>query len=111
VPADGYARCVFYGDLYPNGECYDAPTAQGLRLLLRARKDFAYGPSKDYFAHRSCIGFVRMGDNSHSGCAVLISKDTQQAGYVRMITMRHFRSLLLGPYFTGSAPNDHVLYE
>jgi alpha-amylase len=111
MPADGYASCVFYGDLYPNGECYDAPTAQGLRLLLRARKDFAYGLSKDYLEHRSCIGFVRMGDDSHSGCAVLISKNTQQAGYVRMIIMRHFCLPSLGPYFTGSTPNDHVLYE
>lgn len=71
--------CVFYGDLYPNDECYDEPTAQGLRLLMRARKDFAYGPSRDYFEHPSCIGFVRMGDTSRAGCVVVISHGNQKA--------------------------------
>ncbi|KAI0280777.1 glycoside hydrolase family 13 protein [Russula aff. rugulosa BPL654] len=66
--------CVFYGDLYPNGECYDATTAQGLRSLIRARRDYAHGPSKDYFEHSSFIGFVRLGDASRSGCVVIISK-------------------------------------
>src|ERR1700691_3769634 len=56
-----FFSCVFYGDLYPNDECYDAPTAQGLQLLMRARKDSAYGPLRDYFEYPSCIGFVRMG--------------------------------------------------
>jgi len=70
--------CVFYGDLYPNDECYDEQTAQGLRLLMRARKDFAYGPSRDYFNHQSCISFVRMGDTSHAGCVVVISHGTQK---------------------------------
>jgi len=77
--------CVFYGDLYLNRECYHAPTAQGLRLLIRARKDYAHGPSRDYFAHPSCIGFVRMGDDANRrGCVVLISKSDERAGYVRM---------------------------
>ncbi|KAI0303756.1 glycoside hydrolase family 13 protein [Multifurca ochricompacta] len=70
--------CVFYGDLYQNGECYNESVAQGLRLLLRARKDFAYGSSQDYFEHPSCIGFVRLGDASRSGCVVLISNDNQK---------------------------------
>ncbi|KAI9461626.1 alpha amylase [Lactarius psammicola] len=71
--------CVFYGDLYPNDECYDAPTAQGLHLLMRARKDSAYGPLRDYFEHPSCIGFVRMGDTSRAGCVVVISHGNQKA--------------------------------
>jgi alpha-amylase len=75
---------VFYGDLYPNGECYDALTAQGLRLLIRARRDYAYGPSKDYFEHPSFIGFVRMGDASRSGCVVIISKSIGRTGFVPM---------------------------
>jgi hypothetical protein len=84
--------CVFYGDLYPNDECYDASTAQGLGLLLRARKNSAYGPSKDYLEHRSCIGFVRMGDNSRGGCVVLISNGTKGTRCVRIIIVRSFRS-------------------
>jgi len=80
--------CVFYGDLYPNNECYDASTAQGLGLLLRARKNFAYGPSKDYLEHRSCIGFIRMGDTSRGGCVVLISRGTQGIGAERSRSIR-----------------------
>ncbi|KAI0001425.1 alpha amylase [Russula compacta] len=84
--------CVFYGDLYPNRECYDASTAQGLRLLIRARKDFAHGPSQDYFEHPSCIGFVRMGDTTRGGCVVLISKNNERTRSVseptRSIRMR-----------------------
>ena len=77
-----FFSCVFYGDLYPNDECYDEQTAQGLRLLMRARKDFAYGPSRDYFDHPSCIGFVRMGDTAHDGCVVVISHGTQKPRFV-----------------------------
>ncbi|KAI0250198.1 glycoside hydrolase family 13 protein [Lactifluus subvellereus] len=80
--------CVFYGDLYPNDECYDASIAQGLALLLRARRNFAYGPSKDYLEHRSCIGFVRMGDTSRGSCVVLISKGTQETGAERSRSIR-----------------------
>ena len=77
-----FFSCVFYGDLYPNDECYDEPTAQGLRLLMRARKDFAYGSSQDYFEHSSCIGFVRMGDTSRAGCVVVISYENQKPRFV-----------------------------
>ncbi|KAI0264421.1 glycoside hydrolase family 13 protein [Gloeopeniophorella convolvens] len=72
--------CVFYGDLYPNGECYNEATAQGLRRLMHTRKNSAYGPLHDYFDLPTCIGFVRMGDASHGGCAVLISKSNQETG-------------------------------
>jgi len=67
--------CVFYGDLYPNDECYDEDTSRTLKQLLLARKSFAYGPMVDYFEHRNCIGFVRMGDSDHAGCAVVLSND------------------------------------
>ncbi|KAG2367846.1 glycoside hydrolase family 13 protein [Suillus spraguei] len=67
--------CVFYGDLYPNDECFDEGTSRTLKQLLLARKSFAYGPMVDYFEHRNCIGFVRMGDSDHAGCAVVLSND------------------------------------
>ncbi|THH33212.1 hypothetical protein EUX98_g974 [Antrodiella citrinella] len=60
--------CVFYGDLYPNKECYTEKIATGLKLLLQARKKVAYGGQKDYFHDKNCIGFSREG-----GCVVLIS--------------------------------------
>ncbi|CCM01404.1 uncharacterized protein FIBRA_03455 [Fibroporia radiculosa] len=65
--------CVFYGDIYPNDECYNERIARGVRRLMEARKRFAYGERVDYFSARNCIGFVRMGDAAHKGCAVLVS--------------------------------------
>ncbi|KAJ6494839.1 glycoside hydrolase family 13 protein [Mycena vitilis] len=75
---DGHP-CVFYGDLYPNEECYDADTSQNLTLLINARKRFAYGLCRDYFQDPNCIGFVRMGDLVHPGCAVMLSNTEPEA--------------------------------
>ncbi|KAF8968147.1 glycoside hydrolase family 13 protein [Flammula alnicola] len=70
----GYGHpCVFYGDLYPNKECYNENIARNITLLLEARKKFAYGPTEDYLAHPNYIGFVRKGDATHQGCAVILS--------------------------------------
>ncbi|KAJ7126978.1 glycoside hydrolase family 13 protein [Mycena epipterygia] len=69
---DGHP-CVFYGDLYPNEECYDENVSQNLTLLIEARKKFAYGACQDYLQDHNCIGFVRMGDSLHPGCAVMLS--------------------------------------
>ncbi|KZV61445.1 glycoside hydrolase family 13 protein [Peniophora sp. CONT] len=65
--------CVFYGDLYPNEECYDEATAQGLASLMRARKEYAFGSLKDLFLHQNCIGFVRAGTADKPGCVVVLS--------------------------------------
>ncbi|XP_006459524.1 hypothetical protein AGABI2DRAFT_184188 [Agaricus bisporus var. bisporus H97] len=65
--------CVFYGDLYPNKECYNESVARDLTLLINARQKFAYGPLQDYFHEKNCIGFVRKGDGRHAGCAVVVS--------------------------------------
>ena len=76
-------RCVFYGDLYPNKECYDARIESGLSRLLAARRRFAYGTRTDYFEQHNCIGFVRAGsrldigegkqERGRPGCVVLVS--------------------------------------
>lgn len=66
-------RCVFYGDLYPNQECYDPHIAVGLKQLMQARKEFGYGEHANYFQEHNCIGFIRKGDRGRRGCAVLIS--------------------------------------
>jgi alpha-amylase len=70
--------CVFYGDLYPNKECYDRGVARDLTLLIQVRQKFAYGPLQDYFYEKNCIGFVRQGDTQHSGCAVVISNREEE---------------------------------
>ncbi|KAI0091286.1 glycoside hydrolase family 13 protein [Irpex rosettiformis] len=69
---DGHP-CVFYGDLYPNDECYDATVSEGLRELMKVRRKFAYGFQREYPVDKNCIAFVREGDATHDGCAVLIS--------------------------------------
>ncbi|KAF9003947.1 glycoside hydrolase superfamily, partial [Cyathus striatus] len=66
--------CVFYGDLYPNKECYNENVARNIELLVEARRMFAYGASEDFISgDRNCIGFVRKGDETHTGCAVILS--------------------------------------
>lgn len=76
------SSCVFYGDIYPNHECFDQATSEKIKQLLIARKTFAYGPTYDYFYHRNCIGFVRLGDVEHAGCAVVMSNEAPDTEYV-----------------------------
>ncbi|KAF9066613.1 glycoside hydrolase family 13 protein [Rhodocollybia butyracea] len=79
--------CVFYGDLYPNPECYSEHIARGVRSLIKARKLFAYGAFQDYYSSdKNCIGFVRMGDATHSGCAVVLSN--REGDYVHSLRMK-----------------------
>lgn len=53
-------RCAFYGDLYPNDECYDEIVAQGLRVLLRFRGSDAFfaGGQVDHWDSKNCVGWV-----------------------------------------------------
>lgn len=64
---------MFYGDIYPNEECYDEATAQGVASLMRARKAYAFGPLTDIFLHQNCIGFARAGTATKPGCVVVLS--------------------------------------
>ncbi|THH06432.1 hypothetical protein EW145_g4101 [Phellinidium pouzarii] len=75
---DGFP-CIFYGDLYPDQEWYDPRIGTKIKLLIKARKNFAYGSTKDYFHYRNCIGFVRSGDAKHLGCAVVLRSGTALA--------------------------------
>ncbi|KXN84750.1 Glucan 1,4-alpha-maltohexaosidase [Leucoagaricus sp. SymC.cos] len=72
--------CVFYGDLYPNKECYDENVAKNIALLIEARQKFAYGALDEYFYDRNCIGFVRKGDAQHPGCVVVLSNKEEDSG-------------------------------
>ncbi|KAF5391545.1 hypothetical protein D9757_002344 [Collybiopsis confluens] len=77
--------CVFYGDLYPNHECYNEHIARNLKSLIKARKLFAYGATQDYPLGKNCVGFVRMGDSTHPGCAVILSN--REDDYLHTIRM------------------------
>ncbi|KAL1949454.1 hypothetical protein VTO73DRAFT_8335 [Trametes versicolor] len=80
---DGHP-CVFYGDTYPNQECYDERVAQGVRQLMDVRRKFAYGSRADYFQEANCVGFARRGDvrrgDARGSCAVLISNADRPSG-------------------------------
>ena len=66
--------CIFYGDYY-GVKGKKSPHRKVLDMLLRARKEYAYGEEVDYFDHPNTIGFVRLGDSGHadSGLALVIS--------------------------------------
>ncbi|CAG7850656.1 Alpha-amylase {ECO:0000269/PubMed:11997021, ECO:0000269/PubMed:12915728, ECO:0000269/PubMed:14632998}; AltName: Full=1,4-alpha-D-glucan glucanohydrolase; AltName: Full=BLA; Flags: Precursor [Serendipita indica DSM 11827] len=70
---DGYP-CVFWGDLYgcegPEGN--PQPPVSQLADFVRARKLFAYGEIRDYWDHPNCLGWVRVGDEWHDGCAIVM---------------------------------------
>ncbi|EJD48908.1 thermostable alpha-amylase, partial [Auricularia subglabra TFB-10046 SS5] len=70
--------CVFYGDLYSDGRNYDPRVAATLRKLMLARKHHAYGPVKDFFTSRNCIGFIREGDERREGCVVVLCNDPKR---------------------------------
>ena len=79
---DGYP-CVFYPDLYgasykDNGEDgneYEIhlEKVDAIEELIKARRNFAYGEQRDYFEDANCLGWIREGDDEHSGCAVVLS--------------------------------------
>ncbi|KAJ7104144.1 glycoside hydrolase family 13 protein [Mycena belliarum] len=83
---DGHP-CVFYGDLYPNEECYDETVSKNLTLLIEARRKFAYGRCQDYPQDHNCIGFVRMGDSRHPGCAVVLSNKVGNERFTHILRM------------------------
>ncbi|BGP33020.1 hypothetical protein JCM10296v2_004809 [Rhodotorula toruloides] len=73
--AEGYP-CVFGGDLWG---CKSEPAVEpisGLAELVKARRWFAYGPTRDYWDHANCLGWIREGDADHDGCAVVICNGT-----------------------------------
>lgn len=66
--------CVFYGDLV--GIPHDRITpVMGLKRMIQARKDYAYGQQRDYFDDPNIIGWTLSGeaDHPHSGMAVIMS--------------------------------------
>jgi alpha-amylase len=89
--------CVFYGDLYPNPECYNENIARSLTLLIEARKKFAYGTTVDYFLYKNCIGFVRLGDDARPGCAVILSNKEDESG-----TLIHTLRMNVGKRHAGA---------
>jgi alpha-amylase len=64
---------VFWGDLFGcGGENPQQPVSQ-LSDLIQARRLFAYGETRDYWDHANCLGWIRVGDEDHDCCAVILS--------------------------------------
>lgn len=101
---EGYP-CVFYPDLYgghykdkgKDDKVYEIWLEQvhGLQQLLKVRREYAFGGQHDYFDHGNCIGFIREGDESNSGCAVLMSNGGDG-----------FKEMELGIRYAGRAFSD-----
>ena len=81
---EGYP-CVFYGDFYGIPHDNIEPLEE-LNLLMKLRKEKAYGNQNDYFDNPNFIGWTREGDDEHikSGLAVVISNagDGEKRMYV-----------------------------
>lgn len=69
---DGYP-CVFWGDLYGCEGKSQQPPINSLPTIIKARNLFSYGDTIDYWGHHNCMGWVRVGDSTHDGCAVVLS--------------------------------------
>ncbi|MBP3620422.1 MAG: alpha-amylase [Lachnospiraceae bacterium] len=74
---EGYP-CVFYGDYKGIPTKKVKAKKKELDMLMKLRKNKAYGPQHDYFDDPNCIGWTREGDEEHkdSGLAVVISDGT-----------------------------------
>ena len=66
---------VFYGDYYGIPEKNVESKKNFLDLVLKLRKEYAYGEQYDYFNNKNLIGFTRLGDSEHlnSGVAVVMT--------------------------------------
>jgi len=65
--------CVFWGDLYGCGGNNPQQAVSSLSTMIKARLLFSYGETRDYWDHSNCVGWVRVGDDTHDGCAVVMS--------------------------------------
>ncbi|MFC6267189.1 alpha-amylase [Frigoriflavimonas asaccharolytica] len=99
--------CLFYPDLFGakytdkdkegNDQEIILPKVEKIEELLIARKNFAYGIQRDYFEDANCLGWTREGDESHAGCAVVLSnKDAYQ------------KSMEMGQKYIGKTFYDYL---
>ncbi|CCA66645.1 related to alpha-amylase [Serendipita indica DSM 11827] len=98
---EGYP-CVFHNDLYKPDT---SEIATGLRRLMKARYKVAYGPTRDYFLQKNCIGWVRDGnDQSETGCVVALNNSSRAT----TLRMRGIKGNANVEYTNIIHPNHHV---
>jgi alpha-amylase len=86
---EGGYPCLFYADYYGNGVLLGHRPM--LDLLLRARREFAYGAQTDYFDHPNIVGWTRTGDGDHPRAMAVIMSDGP-GGSKRMFVDRRQRT-------------------
>jgi alpha-amylase len=85
--------CVFYPAMYEakyvdrkdNEDVYvELSKVPHLELMLKVRKELAYGKQRDYFDHGNTIGWIRKGikEKKGSGCAIVMTNGS--AGHKTM---------------------------
>jgi alpha-amylase len=80
---EGYP-CVFYGDYYGIPEMNFEGIKDKLDIILKIRKNYAYGIQHDYMDDNSIIGWTREGDNEHSESALAALITVRYGGIKRM---------------------------
>ena len=106
---NGYP-CIFYPDIYggqyvdkgKDGNDHEITLAvvPALEKLLWLRKNKAWGEQRDYFDHGNCIGWLREGNETTTGCAVLMSNS--EAGS---------KDMLMGTRYAGKIFYDYLNKE
>ncbi|MDP4143889.1 MAG: alpha-amylase [Bacillota bacterium] len=76
--------CIFYGDYYGIPFKNQPPLKDILDVIIKVRRDYAYGLQHDYFDDYHCIGWTREGDDLHdsSGLAALITNGTNSTKHM-----------------------------
>ncbi|MGZ5221335.1 MAG: alpha-amylase domain-containing protein, partial [Chitinophagaceae bacterium] len=85
-------------------------SVHNLELMLKTRKEIAYGMQRDYFDHPNTIGWTREGtdDRQNSGCAVLLTNGTA-GNKVMEVGKKHAGKLFVD--ITGCHPDKVVINE
>ncbi|KAJ1304692.1 hypothetical protein OPQ81_005831 [Rhizoctonia solani] len=72
------------GDLYGCGGDNPQPPVNQLADIIRARKLFGYGETRDVWDHPNCVGWVRTGDPHHDGCVVVICNGDEGSKFLEV---------------------------
>jgi len=96
---EGYP-CVFMADY--DGATYEDYGRDGntypitmpklkplIDVMLKARRNYAYGPQYDYFDHWNTIGWTRLGDSTHAKAMAVIMSDGPEGSKWMEVGLAH----------------------
>ena len=82
--------CVFYGDYYGVSAKNVEPLKGVLDILLKIRKNRAYGKQNDYFDDPDIVGWTREGNSEYENSGLAVVMSDRNAGSKRMYVGRKF---------------------